>query len=175
MIWKSNSTRFQVSAENKITKNPFLQPLKNQEELSAHISVALKNIPKVGDKKITLLVERFGSLQNLAMASVEDLASLLGASLAQLVWDYFNKWVHFCAVIFYCTCKIFTNIWNVTMSILEISALMNVQNNNVFVHNKFAFIHLISTARLRWCSHHFYTRPREIKSVVFNKNKKLTT
>ena len=63
----------------------------NQEELSAHISVALKNIPKVGDKKIMLLVERFGSLQNIAMAPLEDLASLLGSSLAQLVFDYFNK------------------------------------------------------------------------------------
>lgn len=81
----------QVSAENKLSKNPFLQPIKNQAELSSHISVALKNVPKVGDKKIMLLVERFGSLQNIAMASVEDLTILLGNSLAQSVWDYFNK------------------------------------------------------------------------------------
>lgn len=74
-----------------MAKNPFLQPLKNKEELTAHMSVALKNIPKVGDKKIMLLVERFGSLQNIAMASVEDLSSVLGPSLAQFVWDYFNK------------------------------------------------------------------------------------
>lgn len=81
----------QVSAENKLAKNPFLQPMKNHEEMSAHISVALKNIPKVGDKKIMLLVERFGSLQNIAMASLEDLTSILGSSLAQFVWEYFNK------------------------------------------------------------------------------------
>lgn len=69
-----------------------MQPLKTQdEELSAHVSVTLKNIPKIGEKKIMMLVERFGSLHNIAMASVEDLSSLLGASLAQLVWDYFNS------------------------------------------------------------------------------------
>lgn len=81
-----------VSAENKISKNPFLHPSKIQdEELSAHVSIALKNIPKIGEKKIMMLMERFGSLHNIAIATVEDLSSLLGASLAQIVWDYFNK------------------------------------------------------------------------------------
>lgn len=69
-----------------------MHPSKIQdEELSAHVSIALKNIPKIGEKKIMMLVERFGSLHNIAIATVEDLSSLLGASLAQIVWDYFNK------------------------------------------------------------------------------------
>lgn len=80
---------FQVSAENKISKNPFMQPLKIQSDQSNHISNALKNVPKIGDKKIAMLVERFGSLQSIAMASVEDL-SLLGPGLAREVRDYFN-------------------------------------------------------------------------------------
>ncbi|XP_046650313.1 Fanconi anemia core complex-associated protein 24-like [Daphnia pulicaria] len=78
-----------VSAENKISKNPFMQPLKIQSDQSNHISNALKNVPKIGDKKIAMLVERFGSLQSIAMASVEDL-SLLGPGLAREVRDYFN-------------------------------------------------------------------------------------
>lgn len=80
-----------MTAENKIAKNPLLQPIKNQEDLSSHMTNALKNVPRVGDKKIALLIERFRSLQNIAMASVEELSSILGMSLGQLVWDYFNK------------------------------------------------------------------------------------
>ncbi|XP_046441607.1 Fanconi anemia core complex-associated protein 24-like [Daphnia pulex] len=79
-----------VSAENKISKNPFMQPLKIQSDQSNHISNALKNVPKIGDKKIAMLVERFGSLQSIAMAPVEDLTSLLGPGLAREVRDYFN-------------------------------------------------------------------------------------
>ncbi len=67
-----------------------MQPLKIQSDQSTHISNALKNVPKIGDKKIAMLVERFGSLQSIAMASVEDLTSLLGPTLAREVWDYFN-------------------------------------------------------------------------------------
>ena len=86
------SAALQVSAENKISKNPFMQPLKIQDDKSSqHISNALKCVPKIGDKKIAMIVERFGSLQSIAMASVEDFTSLLGPLLAREVWEYFNK------------------------------------------------------------------------------------
>ena len=82
----------QVSAENKIAKNPFIQPWVSPENTKFdHIAAALKNVPKIGDKKIACLVEKFGSLQNISKATVEELTGLLGsAALAKSVWEYFN-------------------------------------------------------------------------------------
>ena len=82
----------QVSTENKIAKNPFLQPWTNPENTKLdHITAALKNVPKIGDKKIALLIEKFGSLQNISKATVDEMTGLLGAALAKSVWEYFNK------------------------------------------------------------------------------------
>jgi len=75
-----------------LDKNPFKQPVaRNPDEQNEHIVAALKNVPKIGDKKILQLLEKFGSLQNVATASLDELTSLLGPSLASSVWDYFNK------------------------------------------------------------------------------------
>ena len=78
-------------AENKMSKNPFLVPLKVDIKDTEHIISALRNIPKLGDKKIAQLLKQFPSLHGIATASVEQLAELLGFSLATSVWEYFNK------------------------------------------------------------------------------------
>jgi len=80
-----------VYAENKMSKNPFLVPLKVDIKDTEHIISALRNIPKLGDKKIAQLLKQFPSLHGIATASVEQLAELLGFSLATSVWEYFNK------------------------------------------------------------------------------------
>lgn len=61
------------------------------QEDHTDLMAVLKNVPKLGDKKIALLLDRFGSLQNIATASLEEMTHLLGASSANHVWDYFNK------------------------------------------------------------------------------------
>lgn len=78
-------------AENKIAKNPFLTPIKVEENDKDHMISTLKNIPKLGDKKIAQLLTKYPSLQRISSASVEELSELLGFSLADLVWEYFNK------------------------------------------------------------------------------------
>lgn len=65
-------------------------PIKVEED-KGHIISTLKNIPKLGDKKITQLLTKYPSLQRVSSASVEELSELLGYSLANLVWEYFNK------------------------------------------------------------------------------------
>jgi len=80
-----------VYAENKIAKNPFLTPIKVEENDKDHMISTLKNIPKLGDKKIAQLLTKYPSLQRISSASVEELSELLGYSLADLVWEYFNK------------------------------------------------------------------------------------
>lgn len=76
----------------KMKKNPFLEPLKGSETASTnHIPAALKTIPKLGDKKAAQLIERFGSLQKIASATLDDLVSVLGATLGQSVWELFNR------------------------------------------------------------------------------------
>ena len=68
-----------------------MQPLKSHEIQIDPIATVLNNVPKIGEKKIALLIDRFGSLQNIAMATLDQLNPLLGPALAQSVWEYFNK------------------------------------------------------------------------------------
>ena len=74
-------------------KNPFLEPPKGSDTSAStkHIPAALKVIPKLGDKKAAQLIERFGSLQKVASATLDDLVSVLGATLGQTVWEFFNR------------------------------------------------------------------------------------
>ena len=76
-----------------MAKNPFLNSQKKmpeEDDLIIGIVMALKNIPKLGEKKIKLLVEKFPSLHKVGDASLEQLEALLGASVAQSVWNFFN-------------------------------------------------------------------------------------
>lgn len=69
-----------------------MMPSKTEDATSSdYIIAALKVIPKLGDKKISLLIERYGSLKNIGSAKLDELSSLLGSALGQSVWEFFQR------------------------------------------------------------------------------------
>ena len=75
-----------------MNKNTFLSvSKKSRDEDGPKLLSALKNVPKLGDKKVQQLLEKFDSIHSIATAPVEQLISVLGAAVGQSVWEYFNK------------------------------------------------------------------------------------
>lgn len=58
---------------------------------SRTLKTSLTDIPGVGEKKAMKLLERFGSIEQVAKASQEELREITGRKLAETVVNYFNK------------------------------------------------------------------------------------
>ena len=57
----------------------------------AQVESALRNIKGVGDKTEQRLLLRFGSVARIAAASVDDLAEMVGRSLAERILQQLNN------------------------------------------------------------------------------------
>lgn len=55
------------------------------------LKTSLTEIPGIGEKKAMKLLERFGSIEQIAKASKEELREITGRKLAETVVNYFNK------------------------------------------------------------------------------------
>lgn len=62
---------------------------KKHEKTSIHS--ALENIKGIGPSKRKLLLNRFGSVDNIRKASITDLKEVIGSSAANAVYEFFNR------------------------------------------------------------------------------------
>ena len=64
-----------------------------QRRTKKMIKSSLEEIPNLGEKRIKLLIEHFGSIENIKNASVDDLAKVKGISqkLALEIFEYYSK------------------------------------------------------------------------------------
>jgi excinuclease ABC subunit C len=51
----------------------------------------LEEIPGIGEKTATDLLQAFRSIKNIKTLTERELTRVIGASKARVVWDYFNK------------------------------------------------------------------------------------
>ena len=64
-----------------------------QRRTKKMIKSSLEEIPNLGEKRIKLLIEHFGSIENIKNASVDDLVKVKGISqkLASEIFEYYSK------------------------------------------------------------------------------------
>ena len=80
-----------VNCQKKIKSNPFRMRPNTTNSPDSSILQAMLLIPALGEAKSKLLLEKFKSLHGIANASQKSLESVVGASSALSVYNYFNK------------------------------------------------------------------------------------
>ncbi|KAL5018023.1 hypothetical protein ScPMuIL_003745 [Solemya velum] len=78
-----------VHAESKLETNPFCRS-KKQPSLDVALLRTLQCVPKLGEVKARLLLEKFHSLSAISRATIEDLARVIGKANAQHVKNFFG-------------------------------------------------------------------------------------
>ena len=76
-----------VQNENRQESNPFIKKRRN-ENLDQAMLLTLQSVPKLGNVKAKLLLDHFCTLQAIAMASLQDLAQVVGKASAQTVKSF---------------------------------------------------------------------------------------